>query len=241
MPTEPDTSNAGKSARFLIRQAHRGALGTVLENGAPYVSLVDIATDGGGAPIILVSNLAQHTMNLRRTPAASLLIDDTGDTLDGPRVSLLGAVRPADDPGRRARYLARHPAAQRYAGFADFGLWRFEVERAHLVAGFGRIAWLDADELLLPDAAWTPLSEAETGIVSHMNEDHSDAIALYATVLKGAPPGDWRMTGIDPEGFDIAAGTRQLRLTFDTFIGSSQEARMALVDLVKRARLASTS
>lgn len=241
MPTEPDTSNAGKAARFLLRQAHRGALGTVLENGAPYVSLVDLATDGGGAPTVLISNLAQHTMNLRRTPSASLLIDGTEDTLDGPRVTLIGTMLPVDDARLLARYVARHRDAERYAGFADFGLWRFEVERAHLVAGFGRIAWIDAAELLLPDAAWKPLAEAENGVVSHMNEDHADAIALYATVLKGAAPGDWRMTGIDPEGFDIADGTRRLRLTFDTFVGSSQEARSALVDLVKRARVASMS
>ena len=241
MPTEPDTSSAGKAARLLIRQARRGALGTVMENGAPYVSLVHLAADGGGAPIMLVSDLTQHTMNLRRTPSASLLIDAAGDTLDGPRVTLLGVLRPIDDPGLLARYVARHEDAQRYAGFSDFRLWRFEVERAHLVAGFGRIAWIDAAELLLPDAAWRPLAEAESGVVSHMNEDHADAMALYATVLKGAAPGDWRMTGIDPEGFDIANGTNRLRLTFDTFVRSSQEARMALVDLVKQARLASTS
>jgi putative heme iron utilization protein len=241
MHTEPDTSNAGKAARFLTRSARHASLGTMMECGAPYVSLVEVATDGGGAPIILISDLAQHTMNLRRAPSASLLIDGTGGRLDGPRVTLLGKVRPADDAGLLGRYVARHAAAQHYAGFADFNLWRFDVERAHLVAGFGRIAWIEASEMLLPDAVWMPLSEAETGIVSHMNEDHPDAVALYATILKGAAPGDWRMTGIDPEGFDITDGTQHLRLIFDTFIRSSQEARMALVDLVKQARLASTA
>ncbi len=241
MLTEPDTSNAGSAARFLIRSARHASLGTVMEDGSPYVSLVEIAADGGGAPVFFISSLAQHTMNLRRTPVASLLVDGGGGSLDGPRVTLLGTLRPSDDVRLKERYVAQHSGAERYAGFADFGLWRFAVERAHLVAGFGRIAWIQPDELLLPEAAWTPLADAESGIVSHMNEDHADAIALYATALKGAAPGAWRMTGIDPEGFDIADGSRRLRLTFDTFVASSQEARIALVDLVKRARVAPTS
>ncbi len=240
MPAEPDTSHAAKAARFLIRSARHASLGTLMEDGSPYVSLVEIAADGGGAPVVFISDLAQHTMNLRRTPAASLLVDGGGG-LDGPRVTLLGALRPSDDGALKARFVAQHSGAGRYAGFADFGLWRFAVARAHLIAGFGRIAWIDAAELLLPESAWTALADAESGIVSHMNEDHADAVELYATVLKGAAPGDWRMTGIDPEGFDIADGTRRLRLTFDTFVKSSQEARAALVDLVKRARVASMS
>ncbi len=241
MLSEPDTSNASTAARFLIRAARHASLGTVMEDGSPYVSLVEIAADGGGAPVVFISDLAQHTMNLRRTPVASMLVDGSGGSLDGPRLTLLGALRPSDDPRLKARYVAQHSGAERYAGFADFGLWRFAVERAHLIAGFGRIAWIDAGELLLPETAWVPLAEAEAGIVSHMNEDHADAIALYATVLKGAGPGDWRMTGIDPEGVDIADGSRRLRLTFDTFVGSSHDARAALVDLVKRARVASMS
>lgn len=240
--SEPDTSNAGAQTRFLLRQNSRAALGTAMEDGAPYVSLVEFATDGGGSPVLLLSELAQHTMNLRRSPAVSLLLDGTGgETLDGPRATLLGQLRPSADPLVRARYLARHPHASRYADFADFSFWRLEAERAHLVAGFGRIAWVEAREILLPESAWTPLADAESRIVSHMNDDHSDAISLYATALKGAAPGDWRMTGIDPEGFDIADGSRRLRLTFDNIIGSPDQARAALVDLVKQARRASSS
>ena len=43
------------------------------------------------------------------------------------------------------------------------------------------------------------LVEAEPGIVEHMNEDHADAVELYATALADASPGAWRMVGIDPE------------------------------------------
>ena len=236
MLTEPDTSNAGNAARFLIRSARHASLGTVMEDGSPYVSLVGIAAEGGGAPVVFISSLAQHTMNLRRTPVASLLVDGGGGSLDGPRVTLLGTLRPSDDVRLKERYVAQHSGAERYAGFADFGLWRFAVERAHLVAGFGRIAWIQPDELLLPEAAWTPLADAESGIVSHMNEDHADAIALYATVLKGAAPGAWRMTGIDAEGCDLRLGGETARLDFPEPVADPESARAALVRLVRQAR-----
>ncbi len=237
--SEPDTTNAGHRIRFLARSADRAALGTLMSDGTPYVSLVELATDGAGDPVVLLSDLAQHTVNLRASPAASLLLDGTGGTgLDGPRATLVGHVEPAADEAARARYLARHPHAAAYAAFADFGLYRFRVARGHLVAGFGRIAWADRADIVLGDGLWEGLQAGEAGIVSHMNEDHADALELYATALKGAAPGPWRMCGIDAEGFDIAEGSRRERLIFDTLVGSSGEARSALVDLVKQARRA---
>jgi putative heme iron utilization protein len=61
---------------------------------------------------------------------------------------VLGEARRSDDPARLERFLTRHPSAELYAGFADFHLYRVEVARGHLVAGFGRIHWIEAQELL---------------------------------------------------------------------------------------------
>ena len=47
-----------------------------------------------------------------------------------------------------------------------------------------------------------------------MNEDHRDALALYATAWPALPPGDWRATGLDPEGIDLAAGDRTAGVVF---------------------------
>ena len=58
-----------------------------------------------------------------------------------------------------------------------------------------------------------------------MNEDHADAVELYATRLLGGAPGAWRMTGIDPDGCDLVLGARALRLPFETRITNGEEAR----------------
>ena len=108
------------------------------------------------------------------------------------------------------------------------------VARAHLVAGFGRIRWLSREEVVGPNAP--ALAESEAGIVAHMNEDHADAVALYATRLLGLAPGPWRMTGIDPEGIDLAATGMSARLSFGERIEDAKAARAALVRLVDEAR-----
>ena len=77
-------------------------------------------------------------------------------------MAVLGRVAPDPSAASRRRYLARQPSAAGYADFKDFRLYRMSVERAHLVAGFGRIRWLDRDALLVPPAP--ALAESEAGI-----------------------------------------------------------------------------
>jgi putative heme iron utilization protein len=105
--------------------------------------------------VLLISSLARHTANLQHNPAGSLLIADPAlsgsDVLTGSRVTLTGLFEPIAEPVAMAQardaYLSRHPSAAGYAGFADFSWWRLQIDEAHLVQGFGRIATLKATEL----------------------------------------------------------------------------------------------
>ncbi|MGH6912636.1 MAG: HugZ family protein [Geminicoccales bacterium] len=228
------------TVRHLVRSTARAALGTVLRDaaGAPYVSLASVATDHDGAPLLLLSDLADHTRNLGQDDRASLLFDGTGvdrdDPLAGERVTLQGRLARTDLARHRARYLARHPAARMYADFGDFGFYRLAVERAHLVAGFGRIHWLDGAEALVEPQPG--LCEREADIVTHMNAEHQDAVQLYATRLLGLPGGGWQLTGVDPEGCDLRWGNNTARLAFAHRVVDAGSARSELVRLAKEAR-----
>jgi putative heme iron utilization protein len=137
-------------ARELMRAQMSASLGTLMD-GAPYVSLVLVAFDADGSPLLLLSRLAQHTKNLRGDPRVSLLFDGTAgleEPLTGPRLTVLGTAAVCNDPHALGRYLARLPSAETYAGFADFDLYRVTIARGHLVAGFGKIAWIEAAALL---------------------------------------------------------------------------------------------
>jgi putative heme iron utilization protein len=170
-------------------------------------------------------------------PRVALLFDGTAglaEPLTGARATVLGRAERSADERLRARFLARHPGAALYAGFGDFHLYRVAVERAHLVAGFGRIDWIAAAELLPPGLA--ALAESEDDIVRHMNEDHEAAVALYARVLLGRQGEGWRLTGIDAEGIDLRRDGEVARLDFAAPVGDAQAARAALVRLAQEAR-----
>jgi len=231
-------------ARHVARGCDRAVLAALArpgtpEAGAPYASLVQVAFDHDGAPLLLISTLADHTKNLLADPRCSLLFDGTAglaEPLTGPRVSVQGTAARTDDPRHAERYLARFPGARMYSGFGDFAFWRVEPGRAHLVAGFGKIHWFDRFAADAGDAA--ALAAGEADIVAHMNADHADAVTLYATALAGRAPGDWTMTGVDPEGADLRAHARgeSARIAFDKRAADPEAARVELVRLVKRAR-----
>mgnify|MGYP000397647932 CR=1 FL=1 len=230
------------TARHLLRLAATGSLGTLDADGSPFASLVTVATSAAGEPVMLISDLALHTRNLEHDPRASLLLvapgGEGGDPLAGARLTVSGTAARDDDPALRRRFIARHEEAAGYAGFADFGIWRLAVTRAHLVAGFGRIVALERTDLLADLTGRDDLLAAEEGAVAHMNADHADALRLYATVLLGLPDGDWRATGADPDGLDIRAGPLRGRLDFPDPIATPGELRRILVDLAQRARTA---
>jgi putative heme iron utilization protein len=179
------------------------------EDGWPYASLVMIASDAAANPLLMISELAEHTQNILSQDRVGLLIDGTeglDNPLTGARVTLVGRAAKTTDTEHLARYLARHADAALYAGFADFALYRLEVERVHMVAGFGAIHWIDKSAYAIDLAAAGELVAAEADIVSHMNDDHADAVQLYATKLLGLAGEGWMMTGVDPEGCDLRNG-----------------------------------
>ena len=229
-----------RAVRDLVRGLDRAALATSLpaeQRPWPYASLVLVAVDHDLSPILLLSDLAEHTKAIAGDPRVSLLFDGThglDQPLTGPRVTLMGRASRTDDDRLARRFLARHPDAGMYAGFKDFHFYRIAIERAHLVAGFGKIRWLAAGEL--QSAPAKGLAESESGIVSHMNQDHADALQLYADRLLGLAGSDWRMTGIDADGIDLRQGGRVARLAFDAPLKAASEARKVLVALVAKAR-----
>jgi putative heme iron utilization protein len=240
VPPASGNPTPATASRHLLRTAIKGALATIDQRmGHPFASLVLLATDPDGSPLLLLSKLALHTQNLAKDPRAGVLIDGTaglGDPLTGGRVTISGEARPTSKASSKARFLARHPSAAGYADFPDFAMFRLEVAAGHYIGGFGRIVSLSPAELLTDVAGAAALVEAEPGIIEHMNSDHADAVALYASELAGCPPGDWHMCGIDPAGIDLLHCSNTARVDFPRPVQTAQEARVALIELVKQAR-----
>jgi putative heme iron utilization protein len=228
------------SARRVLRIAATGSLATIDKDGFPFASLVTVATSAEGEPLFLLSDLAVHTKNLKRDPRASVLLvapgGEEGDPLAGARLSVTGKLVRDEDPAHERRFLGKHEGSANLVQFDDFNFYRLEVTWAHLVAGFGRIVNLTREELLTDTSDCAALLESEQGAVDHMNEDHADALALYATKLLGMEAGDWKATGADPDGLDLRAGSIRARLEFPEKVRGGGDLRAVLVHFAKEAR-----
>lgn len=139
--------------RALMRACRRASLGSLADRAGeilPFVSLAIPAIAADATPILLMSDLADHSKHLQQHPQASLLFDgtlDLAEPLTGPRVTLIGSVAVTTAAADRGLYLEQHPKAAFYADFADFRFYRFSIREALFVAGFGRIHRL-AGELI---------------------------------------------------------------------------------------------
>ncbi|HEY3679462.1 MAG TPA: DUF2470 domain-containing protein [Bradyrhizobium sp.] len=234
--------NGSRLARSLLRRSRQGALATLMAgSGDPYCSLVNVASHADGSPILLISRLALHTKNILADNRVSLMLDEraAGDPLEGARIMLAGRGEEAAGEAAgmlRRRYLNAHPSAEAFVDFKDFSFFRIVPSGAHLVAGFGRIIDLQPAQFLTEIDDASELLEAEQGAVEHMNEDHREAMNLYATKLLGAESADWTCTGCDPDGMDMQAGATVLRLDFPERVTSGMALRKMLVRLAGEAR-----
>ncbi len=224
-------------SRMLLRSIRSGALATLTPEGIPFASLVTIATDTDGTPLMLLSQLSAHTRNLLADPRCSLLFSQggKGDPLAHPRLTVVGRATPSAEPRIRARFLARHPKAKLYADFPDFAFFALAPEAGHLNGGFAKAATLTRDDLLLDLTGREALVAGEAGAVAHMNEDHIDALALYAAGA-GESGGSWRLTGLDPEGLDLMAGDRTARVLYPEPVADMGALRRHLVTMAAQAR-----
>jgi hypothetical protein len=240
---QPTTDfNASRVTRQLLRRSRQGALATLMAgSGDPYCSLVNLASHADASPILLISRLALHTQNILADNRVSLMLDEraAGDPLEGARIMLAGrAEETAGEAAAmlRRRYLSAHPSAEAFVDFKDFSFFRIVPSGAHLVAGFGRIIDLAPAQFLTDIDDASELLEAEPGAVAHMNEDHREAMNLYATKLLGAESADWTCTGCDPDGIDLQAGATVLRLDFPERVTGGTALRKMLVRLAGEAR-----
>lgn len=238
---------SGAEARALLRRARSAALATSLPHGEspwPYASLVTIACDADASPILLLSDLSDHTRNIARDDRASLLVEAASGRANpqtGPRVTLLGRVVRTDDPRHRRRFLARHPSAGLYAGFADFNVYRMEVERAHFVGGFGRAEWLAAADVLLPAAGAAAVADAEPFLLALWQGPRAEALSRAAERRLARPGAGWQLVAIDPEGCDLRRRGTLQRLDFAAVAHSKYELSAALDGLFGPAGGAASS
>jgi heme oxygenase (biliverdin-IX-beta and delta-forming) len=238
--------SAAEEARTVVASTNAAALATLSDAGDPWSSLVVFGTLPDGAPVLLLSTMAEHGRNLRRDPRASLSIADPAaaeDPLEGGRVTLAGRVEQPSGECRRAAlaaHVAAVPGAELYAEWEDFTLWVLEVERVRWVGGFARMDSISAADYAAAEC--DPTAPAAAGAVAHLNDDHADALLAMARGLGGHPDAtSATCTAIDRYGLDVDVMDLEkvaVRIAFAEPARAPKDLRAATVELARRARAA---
>lgn len=242
-PDDVRSPSHAERARTLVSRERTAALGTlaVTPEGHPYVSYVTFAIDEG-RPVLCLSRIAEHGKNLAADPRVSLLVHEAGkaDPLANGRVTLLGRAVPVADRDRaRAAFIEANAHAAYYVDYQDFAFHALEVESLRYIGGYGRMSWVSAEDWY--GAAPDPLAASAKGMIDHMNDDHADALVLYAKAFTSAHDAtEVTMTAIDRYGFEMTVTTPRgrgpARLAFEQELATPKDARVALVALVGEAR-----
>ncbi|MCK0176154.1 HugZ family protein [Mycolicibacterium sp. F2034L] len=238
--------SAAEEARTIAASTNTGTLASLTADGDPWASFVTYGLLDG-APVLCVSNLAEHGRNLAGDPRASIAIvapSTESDPLANGRVTLAGVVeRPAGDEHAAAReaHLAAVAAAKYYIDYSDFTLWVLRVQRVRWVGGYGRMDSTtgEAYAAAQPD----PVSPYAAGAIDHLNADHADSLLAMARTLGGYPDATTAAcTGADRYGLDLRVetdrGVAYTRVGYAAPLHAPAELRSAAVELTRRARYA---
>jgi hypothetical protein len=239
--------NLSLEARKFLRSTHSGILSThsARLEGYPFGSVAPFVLDHNCQPIILISNIAEHTKNITINPKVSLLVFSGGEDLQAnARLTVMGEavkIQKDVDTDLRTRYLRYLPQAANYFDMHDFSFYRIHIHQARYIGGFGKMSWL-SDVDLFSDISSGPsvLAGQETAIIEHMNADHAENLLNYCKHFHNVDADHVQMLGIDCDGFDVNARRGDtstiLRFDFEQQIHDALSARAALVAMAKAAK-----
>ncbi|WP_018693121.1 HugZ family pyridoxamine 5'-phosphate oxidase [Algicola sagamiensis] len=227
-------------AKHLVRHVDSGVLSTISVSveGYPFGSVTPYIMTDEGDLIIYISDLAQHTKNIATNPKVSMTIFDGSkdDSQANGRVTVLGdAVRLTKEEGDalKEEYFALFPQARAYEKAHDFFFFRITPVRVRYIGGFGRIHWVNKEYWSTEPAEFT---SSRTGIITHMNEDHVDAMVDIVKMQFGKTEEKLEMVSCFAEGCHFRGQHDVYFIPFSLPVHSSADVRAALVELAKRAR-----
>ena len=192
----------------------------------PYASLVLVAVDHDLAPILLLSDLAEHTKAIAADGRVSLLFDGTAgldQPLTGPRVVAARDAPPRTDDERLKRAFPRPPSGCRdvcrLQRISTSTAWRSSAPIWW--AASARSAGSTMAELMpAPPPAGPGRGEAADRRPHERGPCRCPA-ALCRQAARACRPAAGQMTGIDAEGVDLRLGGQVARLAFDAPLGAA--------------------
>lgn len=229
-----------REAQELLASAEYGVLSSIsvqLE-GTPFGSVASYCRSSAGHPLIFISTIAQHTLNILADPRVSLtvLAGPGADVQAEARLTISGEAKKCNVDGEEEqRYFSYFPAAEGYRKFHDFACYEIVPSAVRFIGGFGKIFWMDKSDFFEP----SPLDQqSHDYVVGHMNKEHSNNLADYLKAyLNVSAEGEAKLIAVEEHGMDIIADGRKYRVPNLRPIRSADDAHHVMVDMAKDARI----
>ena len=226
-------------AKTLVRQQHSGVLSTHSQSvaGYPFGSVVPYFMTPEGNLVTYISQIAQHTRNIKGNPKVSVTVFDTlqDNSQANGRVTNLGDAELVDDVHITEQYLALFPRAIGYKKTHDFSFYQIRPERIRYIGGFGKIFWINKENWLTGSAE-SDWQQVSSGIIEHMNQDHKEAMALIVEDQFGIQAKNVVMLSAFYEGAHIQVDEQVVYLPFEKPCLNAQAVREQLVAATHAAR-----
>lgn len=241
-PQSNEQTEKAVNAFSLLSRTGTGILSTIslAVEGYPFGSLTPFCLDENFYPNILISGLAQHTKNIIDNPKVSLTVTETSSETNKQAKGRLTYIGDAEivkeDEEIKRRYTNYFPESKDYFKTHDFSFYRIIPKRIRYIGGFGKIYWLEPEEIKFQNLFH---GETEEKIISHMNEDHQHNIHDYLSKIVGVSVQEddkYWLAGLDQFGTDIMLNGKLHRIQFETAMNESSQARTYFVDLAKKAK-----
>tara|TARA_B100000073_G_scaffold286078_1_gene247752 strand:+ start:4361 stop:5092 length:732 start_codon:yes stop_codon:yes gene_type:complete len=207
--------------------------------GYPFGSFVTYTTGWDRTIFLYLSDLADHTKNLKndRKSCITILKKNTeGDIQNSARLTLIGDLEiVSDNINKRCkdRFHKIFPESKAYAQMHDFNFYQITVNQARWIGGFGKISWLDTKNWSRLPIEWY---NNEQSMIDHMNEDHANTIKSALHAQHGVEDHDAIMIALSIDGYYIRSKNDLFFINFDCPVFSSTDYRNMLIDLSKKYR-----
>ena len=225
------------AAKQLARAQHSGVLGTHSTSmpGYPFGSVVPYYLTPEGDAVIYISDIALHTRNIKANDKVSLTIFDNeeDDSQANGRVTIMGNAMCVNESHIEAQYIRLFPQAKGYKQTHDFNFYVIKTERVRYIGGFGKIHWVDKAYWHQEKQEWHSNVD---GMITHMHEDHVDAMSLILKHTRNVGVLAPKMCGVFPEGAHYTDGDNVWFVPFEDVCLSAKHVREQLVIQTKQAR-----
>ena len=223
----------------LFRSCDSAILSTVSvkHDGYPFGSFVTYMSGDCRTVYLYLSDIAQHTKNLKNNSKSCLtIIKMDSDKQNSERLTLLGDLKPVEKNKIEecaSKYHEFFPKSREYAKMHGFNFYQFEISSCRWIGGFGKIAWLKNENWKHFEPKWKKTQQA---IIEHMNDDHSNSICSSLKAQHGIEDVNAKMLYLTIDGYYISSNKKLYFIQFDLTSLNPKQYKENLVSLAHQNR-----